>query len=750
MQPADDKLTAALAAGSRVTAHESRCGGRDLTDQVQSWSLERSYATDLPDAMRAFSGSAAAQLTLETGGTGGVSAPALYSPWAKRATGDVVRPGQSVVHRAGLDAGLLPAFRGRVRTRAAASGTDTVSVTALDGSERLQGRAVLPRPDVGFRTNRPVATAAWCVDELMRQAGLHSCPPPRAPEFTTVDKPLSVFYASLHGGFAATYGTPLEFPDASDYTWIREGAPHSMALRPAATGLKAVWAPRSRIIVPGTKLYVEAWVNVAEAAGNNFEIRLQLDRKGSGLGYLSCKVDFAAGKMSVYSGTEGGAGHGLVWTIDELRDPLLRSVWHLGFWIDTGASGAAKARPTAQVVVTDHWGRHLVRPVGTITEATADQTPAELYKVQLITDMATEAVQITSDVDAMPADAAIDQQGQWTRAVELDDATLPLVSIPRVSGSQWEAVTEIAKAALATAEFDERGIFKWRNHLRFRNTPTKADLTLTTTREISSLTISEEIDACRNHVEIPYKDWSKVGTVQSDTLAGSVVTVPKSSTVTNHYAIAEEEYDILPPVTDDDEVIMEETAIRFSKSKSSGNKAEKGAVEVEARRVGGVLSVRMSNRLTVPLYTCLANGTSSSLYLKTTRPAKDPVERRATSRDTVSQAHYGVQQYIAEASEWIQDKAAAESLATTLVRAGRYPVPLIGDVEVLYDPRVQLGDVVRLKDSSGAELDTLCWVIGIKASGGAGGAVQQTLTLRGTSYNGVPVDSGLTPDPPVG
>ncbi|WP_030678250.1 hypothetical protein [Streptomyces sp. NRRL B-1347] len=748
MQQADEDLTRALNSGSRVTAHESRFGGRDLSDQVQSWSLERSYATDLPEAMRAFSGSSAAQLTVQAGGANGVSAPALYSPWAKRATGDVVRPGQSVVHSAGLDAGVLPAFRGRVRSRSAGSGTDTVTVTALDGSERLQGRAVLPRPNIGFRTNRPVATATWCVDELLRQAGLHSCPPPRGPEFTDIDSPLTVLYASLHGGFAATYGTPLSFPDDDAYSWVRGGAPHSMALLPKAAPVKAVWAPRSRITVPGTKLFVEAWVNTA-MGGMNQDIKLLFDRAGAAQGYITFKVEAHSGRVSVFSGTEGGAGKGLVWVFNQLSDMLNAGRWHFGLWIDTGAGGASKARPTVQPVIS-HGGTPLVGTVATIDEPEAEQSLAELYKVELVTEMAVEALQVTADVNATPKGADFDQQGMWTRAVQLDDATLPLVSIPRVSGSQWEVVTQIAKAAMATAEFDEKGVFHWRNHLRFKTAPSKPDLTLTTQREIAALTVSEEIDACRNHVEVPYRDWSDVGKEdKAHLVAASQITIPKSATVTRHWAIAEEEYDILPPVTDDDQVSMTETAIRFATSTASGNKALKGAVEVEARRVAGVLTLRMSNRLKVPVYTCLPNGTPLSLYLTTSKPAKEPAERRATARDTVSQRHYGVQSYVAEASDWVQDKAAAESLATTLIASGRYPVPLIGDVEVLYDPRVQLGDVVRLRDGSGAELDTLCWVIGIKTSSGPGGAVQQTLTLRGTTYNGVPADTGLTPDPPV-
>lgn len=194
MQRADDALGAALAQGERTTSHSTRFGGKDLGAQVQSWSVDRSYATDLPEAMRAFAGSASAQAEFEISGAAvssdehlqgraDQSGPQLYSPWAPRSTGDLVRPGQSVVHAAGLGGNDLAVFRGTVRARSAASGSDTVKVTALDGAERLRGPAVLPKPYIGFFRKRPVSSATWCVDELLRQAGLHSSPPARYPEF---------------------------------------------------------------------------------------------------------------------------------------------------------------------------------------------------------------------------------------------------------------------------------------------------------------------------------------------------------------------------------------------------------------------------------------------------------------------------------------------------------------------------------------------------------------------------------------
>ncbi|MEE1808912.1 hypothetical protein [Streptomyces sp. BE133] len=94
----------------------------------------------------------------------------------------------------------------------------------------------------------------------------------------------------------------------------------------------------------------------------------------------------------------------------------------------------------------------------------------------------------------------------------------------------------------------------------------------------------------------------------------------------------------------------------------------------------------------------------------------------------------------------MQNGSAASTLALTMLNAGRYPVPVLGKVEVLHDPRIQLGDAVRVVDTTGAQLDTLAWVVGTRTTFTSGSVPQQTLTLRGTSYNGVPLDTGLNPD----
>ncbi|MCK8680315.1 hypothetical protein [Streptomyces lichenis] len=746
---ADEKLTDSLRTGARLTDQTVRLGGRDVTEQVQSWQLERSYSTDLPDAMRAFAGSASAQLQLQVSGADGRSAPALYSPWAPRATGDLARPGQSVVQGYGTEAGVLPAFRGTVRNRSAASGTDTVQITALDGAERLRGPAELPKPYAGFYWRRPVATATWCVDELLRQAGLHSAPPPRYPEFQAA-APLTLVHASLHGGFAAGYGQPEVVPDPRHYRWSREGAPHEMALVPHAAApdtaaLTATWFPRSRVTVPGSRLFAEAWVNSAVGFGSTAALEVDLNRTGTQTGRLRLAVDFAAGKVIMHSGTREGTGWFFSWGVSALtRKP---GVWHIGGFFDTVSAGSS-VLPTVQPFLTAPDGVHYPCTPATFADASAAQPAAELYQLRLVTQLAAESVQLSSGLAAAPTASEFAQTGAWTKEVVLDDAILPLYALPRVSGSQWEVITQIAKASMSTAELDERGVFRWRNHTRFEKTPTAADLTLTSVRDIAALTVTEEIDACRNYCVQPYRDWSKVAVVSGTTYHDTAVReIPPAGSVTLKYVLAEEEFDVGPPNVDDDQSVAPGFSVRFAASNAAGAPAVKGEVDILARREEGVLILRLTNRGSRRLYTVSEDG-RPSVFIQTLKPSTEAAEREATSYSSgsASERFYGRQEFSAEASDWVQDYPAAQDLADAMRQAGQYPVPVLGEVEVLYDPRIQLGDVVRVVDTSGAALDTLAWVVGIKTASTAPGTVQQTLTLRGTRSNGLPQDAGLTPD----
>ncbi|MEB8344082.1 hypothetical protein [Streptomyces endophyticus] len=758
MQQADPATEAALGTGERTATHTTRLGGQDVSDQVQSWELERSYATDLPAAMRAFSGSSSAQLQLQLGGSGTKLAPELYSAWADRATGDLARPGQSVVHETGVGAGdTLPSFRGTLRARSAASGTDTAQLTALDGAERLRSPAELPRPYTGLYWRRPVATATWCVDELLRQAGFLTSPPARAPEFVP-GEPLTLTHATLHGGFATSYGMPEDLPDPRHYTWARTGAPHEMALVPrglpaGASGITVSWFPRSRVTVPGSRLFAEAWVNNAIGIGSTVRLDLELNRTGSATGTLSLAVDFTAGTLTAWSLSSDSKvpGGGLTWSGNATAMKAQRGVWHIGAYVDVYASTGGRALPQITPMLTAPDGTTWVGGVGAFTATTGPQPVAELRKIRLITSMATEAVQVTSGLAAAPTVADFTQAGQWVKSADLDEAILPLRTIPKVSGSQWEAIGQIAKASMSTAELDERGRFRWRNFTRFATTPTSPDLTLTSVRSIAALTVTEEIDACRNYCVQPVTDWSAVYIKEADAIVDTVVReIPPNGSLTVSYTFGEDELDVGPPDTDDDSVGTPGSSFRVATQNAAGTTAVKGAVDAMVRRENGVIVLRHYNRTSSRLYTVDRNG-APSIRIVPIQPNEDPVDRQAVSyvEGSDSEKWYGRQEFYGDQSEWVQDLAAARQLAAAMRSAGELPVPVLEDVQVLYDPRIQLGDVVRVVDTSGAALDTLAWVVGITSSAASGGGVQQTLSLRGVAPNGVPADADLSPDTPA-
>ncbi|MDN3259639.1 hypothetical protein QWJ26_07375 [Streptomyces sp. CSDS2] len=764
MQQADDATTAALAAGERTARHRTRLGGKDVSAQVQSWQLERSYATDLPAAMRAFSGSSAAQLQVQLSGTGGRTAPELYSPWAARATGDIVRPGQSVVHESGVGPAALPAFRGTVRSRSAPSGSDSVQVTALDGAERLRGPAALPNPSAFWGR---VSSATWCVSELLRQGGLYACPPARYPDFAD-GKPLTLVYASLHGGFSTPYGQPATGPDPKTYTFARDGAPHSIALVPKRPRLRATWHPRSRVTVPGSTLFAEVWVNNAvrydsptgdDQVGNDDQVVIQLELNGGTgqSGYLKLAVNFTERWVRM-SSTD--------WEDNYYFQPYLqwswpvlgqRGVWHIGAWIDT-RGGADSVYPTVQPRLTAPDGTQLVGTESKFGNAVGLQPKSELHLVSLSTALPAECLQVTSGLPAMPTTAEFSHTGawQWTKSAELDDVILPLRTVPRVSGSQWEVISQIARASMSTAEIDERGVFRWRNHTRFTTRPTTPDLTLTSVREISSFTVTEEIDACRNYCVQPYKDWSGIYPARGVTLQEEEIrALPRRSTTTVKYLMSSEDFDVIPPVTLETILLVYDSEVRFSTDPAGGIPV-KGMVDILVRREDGYLVARFTNRSDQTLYMATADS-KPSLRLSTYKPSADPVERTAIALlddpandpdGVASEKYYGRQEYTAESTDWVQDLDSATALATAMRSAGVLPVPVIGDVDVLYDPRLQLGDVVRVVDTTGAVLDTLAWVIGIRTTATAEGGVQQTLTLRGVDPGARPGDSGLVPDAP--
>ncbi|MFJ4796952.1 hypothetical protein [Kitasatospora purpeofusca] len=744
MQQANAALTTALRSGERTAKHTSRLGGVEVGPQIQSWALDTAYGTDLPDAMRAWSGSASAQLELSLGGARGLPAPALYGPWAPHATADIARPGQSVVHGWGLGEGVLAAFRGSIRARSAQSGTDTVRITALDGSERLRMPAQLPRPSggidpaaSGIAATDWVASATWCVDHLLRNAGLHTSPPPR---------PGCTLYASYHGGAAANIGT-LYTLTGGWKSWDHPTPPFTAAARGPATGQAvARYVPTVRSVnrnLAGAGYWLECYFDTTGPASANQRARLEVHWSTAGQDWRTAlHIDWTNRQVKATSGTTNTVPEDnpqVNWNPPEMVTEKAGR-WHVGFWVTVADNGTT----TVEFRLTGPSGVTIVGLPTAIPQISLP--PGAIQDVSVVLgDLAVEALAFTP-LSAIPTN--LTQDGMWTRGAVLDTPAYPLTVVPVVSGSAWDVITAIAKATVSTAEFDHAGMFRWRNGSRWTTAPTVPDLTVSSARELASLTVTEEIDACRNWIRVRWQRWNRVKAASGYTESPMIIPLPPGQVVNVSWVSGEDQLDAMPPVTRENEV---QNGIRFTATNFDAAGAVFGAVDVGITRTDGLTTMTLRNRSASTVY-CRSKTATLGFSYSVLTPAlptdNGPEDTWVTSQNAESQQTYGRQAFDHDAGGWVQDVTSAATLASSLLNAGRLPIPLLGDVEILPDPRVRLGDVVRVIDRTGAQLDTLAWVVGSRLAGGDG-AVKQTLTLRGTASPGFPTDTGLTPDPPT-
>ena len=98
------------------------------------------------------------------------------------------------------------------------------------------------------------------------------------------------------------------------------------------------------------------------------------------------------------------------------------------------------------------------------------------------------------------------------------------------------------------------------------------------------------------------------------------------------------------------------------------------------------------------------------------------------------------------ASPWLQNAVWADQISLRLVAWTAWPVPLTGQIQILPDPRVQIGDVVHIQDQTGVRIDGTYRVLGYTVQG-QGAAVTMTLDVRPLSRPDQPQDSGLSTEP---
>jgi len=735
MRPGSPQLVEALGTGQRVYDLQVRLGGRDVSAEVTSWSVDRGTDTGLPTQVAAPTGSSAAETKLTLSGAGEQTASARYSPWAPRSTADITRPGQSCVLEWGLAEQRLQALRGRVRQVSASASAGTASLTALDGSELLRDRAWLP-PAVHGTTPTHIHTQ-WVVDHALRMAGIHATPPERDG---------AIFFASMNGSLEANRGMRHWTTGSVGYWPARSawGAGPAWNSANAYSSWQSHYSPQRRILSQQHQLMVEWWI-YRRTTSDNPTSQLTLvfaDRPTTDTGTRSVQTitgSYNPATRQLRAQVGNGAA---TWTVPVSANQAGR--FKVAFLVGLGSLSA----PTT----VQGW---LYQPDGTLYSSPTYNGQATPWSVlEGITVQATGPMEC---VGVTPVSGPVQVVQPWRRGADIDlispggvsagQTRYALHGLPEASGTWWDLLKEIASANMSYMSFDEDGFFRFRRYEYITPTmdsPPDPDLTVTSARDISDLTVTEEIDGVGNLVEVGYTGW-QVGLGQGEEhIYTSAFTLAAGQSYTLQLNYGGRPWGIRPPMLFAGASFP--TAFPGSVVKFLTADNLRAPVETALTWDTGHPVMTFHNRGTAAATATLSTSSPSpslrTAYTQVETISPAPVRRQ----DLVSVARFGVQSLAVSASEWVQNVWWADGLALALIAWTAWPVPLTGRIQILPDPRIQQGDVVHIVDREGTRIDGLYRVLGYAVSGD-GTAVSMSLDVRPLSRPTPPSDAGLTMEP---
>lgn len=734
MRTGSDDLNEALEKGQRTYDIHASLGGQDLSDEVSEWAVERNIDTGVPEEVGIPTGAAAAAVDLTLVGGKEFSAASRYSPWAPRSSADITRPGQSMVFEWGLAEERLSSVRGRTSSIDVHSLNGTAQVEALDGSELLRGSAWLPP---FWETLNWQAHTQWVVDHALRMSGIYCSPPPRDG---------CVFFASMNGGLTANYGMLRSssqalgfFRDISPWT---AGPSRHLNGEPNRNEWQASYTPQRRLHSQSRRVLVEWWVRcTGDDEGPRSEVRLKYAGGASNEDPDTTTVrmwfDPEEGKIGT-----AVAGIGRTWSLDSgtIKEGNYKIVF-IAYFEST----------SQDVIITPR----LLSPENGIDETfpeTGSNPPVWgfMESIDIRAEGPIECVGVTP-VSTNPTAFTIWKKGAdigliGDYVLQEPDGDYGLYYLPEVSGTWWDMLKEIAEATHSYIWFDEDGYFRMRafEYMEPGQSP-PPDLTVTSARDIADIDVSEDIRGVANQVSVGHTSIGPGANTTQKHLS-RVITLGAYETFALAVNFQNHPWSLVPPMNmrgSSTPSTSDGSVIKFLTEDSN----ELAPVETELRFDTGMPVYYFHNLTSTNARAILSPDEpgESSFYVVYDDPTVEDATS-ATVTDSDSVARYGKQTLDIGASPWVQSMPWARALAENLAGWTAWPLPKSSDVQILPDPRIQVGDVARVEDLSGTHIEGNYRVMGYSVKG-SGSSVTMTLDLRPLSRPDRPEDAGLDREP---
>ncbi|MEV6609894.1 hypothetical protein [Kutzneria sp. NPDC051319] len=751
-RPDDPTLAAAVDSPTRhplvsLRADWSRDGTyshalSDLSDVTRDVTVERSLTGDLPPECTLVEGYATAKLTAGLGG---------QRPSDPRDIARMLSPFRSDSPLYGLpevdtpitcdlgfttDAGpaMLRQFTGSTRSLAVSSADRTVSMESLDQAGRLRVPISLP-PDAemdamnadpeywGFRW---LVNTQWIVDYVLRRNGIFFSPPPR---------PNCLWAVTCHGGMAPDIGYSHEYWNgrannlATDPLYIpgvyglaANGGPNVVAIvntymvAPFTPGLTSDTAHLFEFYIKagGTNafhpfadgLVISASTYSRQFNGGTFEIDITT------AGQLTLSAYNAATKTLTVNGPKFSGA----------------AAWHaVGCWVKYDAHAGT---------LTHQW---MVDGVVT-PPATVPLTSFSLYA-----DGGNGEVWAASTlpVQCMQVSLAPTPPANWGKIPHVSQADVDtglnwLAGLPDVvNGDGWQVIRDAVAAEYGIVGFDESGRFSFVNRDTARARATAAPVrSLTSAVSLSDLTVSTAVDSVRNVITAEYtprlqthdpvKVWESPAVSALDSPPGTTtitITLPFRTQLTRYQLTS------LPPTSWPS---TSDTDAFISLNRDTGARVSNVTVS-RYQTADDKLQLRISN--------------PNSFWVRFARDSATPAlviwgpgfvsgsTTKQTWTNTASVSTYGQRVLSLPNNEYRQQGDSAAAIAGSLLTDLAAPVPVLSDVPVVGDPRLELADIVTLSDPDGLGGPIRAHVIGIRRALSDTDGLSDTLTLRAEPPN---------------
>lgn len=713
-------FAAEVVSPSRTPISRMRIGWGGDTDfsgdyaevSCDSFQIERQLTGDLPDVTEIVEGYSAAALD---GSLGPPSVDGLRpaSWWYSRVNQDSplygMEPlGAAVTADIGLitDAGpeYVRKFTGTLRNLKVKSTSVTAAMSSLDYREKLGARVRLPMVVAAAfdETIQPNLSVTWIVNETLQANAVHVVPAVRDQ---------CLWAASFLGSAWPSVGTLTESYIDTGLTAGTKGPPTFTTDGPFGPALDPMGAD-SRLFYefdgtsgsaigpqPGQAFLFEGWIYAGATTGASPDSvpLFSLTRPGVG----------GTGNFAIIGGLTGGS---IRWVTERA----------IG-----GGGGGVLIGPT--ITGADAWhyvGIHVqysdndilatFNLDGAITVDSESTAPNQDWAANWTAvdvsegEIPVSAWQITSEPEP-PASWGSD----FTPTAVVERSTNSIVAImPSGDQDSWSLLKELASTEFATIFFDEHGIFRW-----WSTTHWDLPETQTVVREITAenslidLTYEDSIDQIRNVVRVNATPLT-VGAEQFVWSSAEVYEIPAQTTVDiwanfqNPVWQLDTAAWIGPPFPDASHVTAQDA------SDGSGNYVFDYTVTVTGFATAAKITV--TNNSTDPIWIVDASREPGIKLWGRPVTAETGSTVAAEHRATYSVEQFGEQVLDIPTTQWRQTLTGAQAQAAYLAAQLSGPRPVFTDIPIVGDPRLQLGDRIRLIDADGMAINGTYRITGIR------------------------------------